>query len=137
MKFLSACFISSCFLFAKLHAEEIVIPNPIHIQHDCAMTVTFLTPVDEIPLNRIHEWRIYLTDVNEQPLTNIEFEVTGGMEAHGHALPTQPVVTAGNRKGEYLIQGLKFQMIGHWFIVLSRIDNQDSCVIRFDFEVMP
>lgn len=136
MKFLSASFVSMCFLLPNLHADIIIEPHLVHIRHDCALSVSLLSPVDSIPLNEIHEWRIYLTDADGQPLSNIEFEVNGGMEAHGHALPTQPVVKAGNEKGEYLIQGLKFQMTGLWFVNLNHTSNQDECSIRFDFEVM-
>ncbi len=42
------------------------------------------------------------------------------MPQHGHGLPTKPVVTGPLDSGDYLVQGLKFNM-GGWWVVKFRI----------------
>ena len=86
------------------------------------------------PLNAIHSWLIKIENTNGTPVVESSIGIKGGMEAHGHALPTSPKVIATNKPGEYKIHGLKFQMIGEWFVELT---IQDTDTIRFDFEVQP
>jgi hypothetical protein len=65
-----------------------------------------------------------------QPVENAAIVVDGGMPQHGHGLPTQPQVTQNLGGGDYLVEGLKFQMPG-WWEVKFRItaDGQSDGVI--------
>lgn len=75
--------------------------------------VTYTSQVEPMPLNRIHSWRMHVETAGGKPVTGAEINVDGGMPAHGHGLPTQPVVREiGN--GNYLVEGLKFSMTGYW-----------------------
>jgi hypothetical protein len=44
------------------------------------------------------------------------------MPQHGHGLPTQPQVTQSLGNGDYLVEGMKFQMAG-WWVVDFNIDS--------------
>ena len=75
--------------------------------------VSYKSQVEPLPLNRIHSWVLHVETADARPVEDASIEVDGGMPAHNHGLPTQPVVTEiGN--GDYLVKGLKFSMTGHW-----------------------
>ena len=75
--------------------------------------VTYKSQVEPLPLNRIHSWVLHVETADAKPVENASIKVDGGMPAHNHGLPTQPVVSEiGN--GDYLVEGLKFSMTGHW-----------------------
>ena len=75
--------------------------------------VTYTSQVEPMPLNRIHSWRMRVETADGTPVTGAEIRVDGGMPAHGHGLPTQPVAREIG-DGDYLVEGLKFSMTGYW-----------------------
>ncbi len=75
--------------------------------------VTYKSQVEPMPLNRIHSWRMRVETTDGMPVTGADIRVDGGMPAHGHGLPTQPVVREIG-EGNYLVEGLKFSMTGYW-----------------------
>lgn len=67
-----------------------------------------------VPLNRLHRWRLLVSDLHGVPVRGARIDVTGHMPGHVHGLPTQPRVTAEIAPGVYRVEGLKFQMDGWW-----------------------
>jgi hypothetical protein len=76
--------------------------------------VSYLSNVEPIPLNQIHSWTLHVETADGQPVENAEISVDGGMPQHGHGLPTRPQVTEYLGSGDYLVEGMKFQMPGWW-----------------------
>ena len=72
-----------------------------------------------IPLNQIHTWTLHVETAAGQPVEKAEITVDGGMPQHGHGLPTQPMVTQDLGGGDYLVEGMKFQMPGWWTVSFS------------------
>ena len=60
------------------------------------------------------------------------FEVDGGMPMHDHGLPTAPRVTEELGGGDYLLEGVKFQMPGHWVVNLSIDASGASDSVTFE-----
>ncbi|MCW9000178.1 MAG: FixH family protein, partial [Kangiellaceae bacterium] len=88
-----------------------------------------ITNVSAVPLNKIHRWRLMVTDLSGNPVENIQFKVEGHMPGHVHGLPTAPRVTHEVEPGVYIVDGMKFQMKGWWvmkFIVESEKNENDS-----------
>ncbi|MDZ7812422.1 MAG: FixH family protein [Ideonella sp.] len=81
--------------------------------------------VAAVPLNRLHRWRLLVSDLNGQPVSGAKIAVTGHMPGHVHGLPTQPRVTQALAPGVYLVEGLKFQMEG-WWVMQFDIQGADS-----------
>lgn len=80
--------------------------------------VTYESQLDPIQINRIHSWTLHVEDAAGQPVSDAEIAVKGGMPAHNHGLATAPTVEArGN--GDYLLEGLRFHMMGHWELELT------------------
>jgi hypothetical protein len=67
-----------------------------------------------VPVNRLHRWRLLVSDLAGQPVSGATIGVAGHMPGHVHGLPTQPRVTAELAPGVYMVEGLKFQMDGWW-----------------------
>jgi hypothetical protein len=55
--------------------------------------------------------------------------VDGDMPEHGHGLPTRPEVTRYLGNGDYLVEGMKFQMPGWWVMDFDvTVDGQSDQV---------
>jgi hypothetical protein len=72
-----------------------------------------------IPLFRVHQWSLRITDSAGQPVSGAVVAVDGGMPDHRHGLPTAPRATATDAAGEYVINGVKFSMPGWWVLNLA------------------
>jgi hypothetical protein len=69
---------------------------------------------DEITIGRLHNWVINVATPSGQPVFPARIVMGGGMQGHGHGLPTQPQITSYEGDGSYLIEGLRFSMEGLW-----------------------
>ncbi len=87
---------------------------------------------DPIPINQLHTWTVHLETPDGQPVEDATMTVDGDMPQHGHGLPTQPLVTQYLGNGDYLVEGMKFQMTGWWYVefVINQDGQQDT--VRFD-----
>lgn len=62
-----------------------------------------------------------------------ELTLSGGMRAHGHGLPTTPRTSTYDKRHGYLVEGVRFQMAGKWFL---RVDFLvDNLLDHAEFEV--
>lgn len=68
-----------------------------------------------VPMLELHRWTITVVDRDGAPVDGARITVMGGMPAHGHGLPTTPVVRPLG-DGRYLIDGLRFNMPGRWVV---------------------
>jgi hypothetical protein len=92
--------------------------------------LSFHSAVEPIPLNQIHEWTLHLETPDGMPIENAMVQIKGGMPAHNHGLPTDPVVTQYLGNGNYRVEGVRFHMQGEWLLVMSIIygSNQHDTV---------
>jgi hypothetical protein len=67
-----------------------------------------------IPVNKLHTWTLHVETPDGQPIDDAQIAVDGDMPQHGHGLPTRPQVTQALGNGDYLVEGMKFQMGGWW-----------------------
>lgn len=89
-----------------------------------------------IPLNQIHNWTLHVETAAGQTVEQAEITVNGGMPQHGHGLPTQPMVTQNLGGGDYLVEGIKFQMPGWWIVSFSVNSGGQSDIVTFNL-VLP
>ncbi|WP_163833796.1 FixH family protein [Spartinivicinus ruber] len=85
-----------------------------------------------VPLNQIHQWRLILADLSGQPVSGKAINVRGHMPGHVHGLPTQPKVTKELEPGVYLVEGMKFQMIGWWVIEFDVPHQEGMDTVKFN-----
>jgi hypothetical protein len=81
--------------------------------------VTYTSSLAPIPINQIHTWTIHVETAEGQPVEQASITVDGGMQQHGHGLPTQPEVTQDLGNGDYTVEGMKFNMPGWWTVTFS------------------
>lgn len=82
-------------------------------------TVHIAPVATPVAVNQIHAWQIDVTSESGEPIKNAHISVGGGMPQHGHGFPTQPRVTKELSDGRYLLEGMKFSMVGWWEIKLD------------------
>lgn len=72
------------------------------------------------------------------PVSQALVYINGGMPEHAHGLPTRPAVTREIEPGTYLVEGMKFSMIGWWEILVAVQKGSASDVTSFNqFIVFP
>jgi hypothetical protein len=88
-----------------------------------------------LTFNQIHSWTIHVATPDGQPVTDATITVDGGMPQHGHGLPSQPQVTRHLGGGDYLAEGMKFQMGGWWVVDFSIDAANQHDTVRFNMIV--
>ena len=96
--------------------------------------VSYKSKVEPLPLNRIHSWILHVETGDGKPVEKAEISVFGGMPAHAHGLPTEPIVTEFG-DGDYLVEGLKFSMTGMWQLWFNIRAGDLTDKIKFDIEL--
>jgi hypothetical protein len=89
---------------------------------------------DSIPKGKLQKWTLHLDTANGSPVSEAKVAVDGGMPQHGHGLPTKPRVTRELGNGDYLVEGMKFNM-GGWWVVKFRVNSAvgaDSLVFNLN-----
>jgi len=96
--------------------------------------VTMRPDTDPIPVNEIHTWTLHVELPSGAIVENATVSVDGDMPEHGHGLPTRPEVTRYLGNGDYLVEGMKFQMPGWWIIDFDV--TVDGEIDRVSFNLM-
>jgi len=70
-----------------------------------------------------------------QSLEHLKILIGGGMPAHSHGLPTEPIINWSHASKTYLIKGLKFSMPGKWVLHFYIDDKENNIkdVVSFNF----
>jgi hypothetical protein len=94
--------------------------------------VSYTTSTDAIPINQIHQWTLHVEDADGKPVDNATMDVDGDMPQHGHGLPTRPRVTQYLGNGDYLVDGMKFQMGGWWLMAFTITASGKTDTVHFN-----
>ncbi|MEN9564740.1 MAG: hypothetical protein RIR73_2984 [Chloroflexota bacterium] len=94
------------------------------------------TSENAIAINQMHTWTLHVETADGQPVEDATITVDGGMPQHGHGLPTAPQVTEYLGNGDYLVEGMKFQMGGWWEVKfnISAGDLTDTITFNLTLE---
>ena len=93
---------------------------------------TIVPDSEPIPINKIHTWTLHVETPSGEIVENAEIILDGDMPEHGHGLPTRPEVTRYLGNGDYLVEGLKFQMTGWWVMDFDITANGETDQVSFD-----
>jgi hypothetical protein len=88
----------------------------------------------ELKVRKLQTVRVAVADSSGAPVEGATIVVDGGMPQHGHGLPTQPRVTRSLGNGEYLVEGLRFNM-GGWWVLRFDVDGsvgRDTVTFNLD-----
>ncbi|MDO9084771.1 MAG: FixH family protein [Anaerolineaceae bacterium] len=106
------------------------------LSDDGLFQVSWSSDPAEVPLNQIHTWTLHIETPDGQPVENATVLVEGGMPQHGHGLPTNPQVTEFLGNGDYLVEGMRFQMTGFWEVrfIINSGEQSDSITFNLNIE---
>ena len=82
-------------------------------------TVSYASELMPLQINKLHAWILHIEDAQGDPVVGALLEVSGGMPAHDHGLPTYPRITAELGDGDYRLDGIRFHMSGAWEITIN------------------
>lgn len=94
--------------------------------------VTYRPTGGTVPINQMHQWSLHVETADGAAVENATIRVDGDMPQHGHGLPTRPQVTEYLGNGDYLVEGLRFQMPGRWVMDFTIEANGQSDTVRFE-----
>jgi len=87
------------------------------------------------PINQVHEWVLHVETAEGEPAAGAIITVDGDMPAHGHGMPTQPEVTGDRGNGDYLVEGMEFQMGGYWIVDFTVTFDGRTDLVRFGLDL--
>ncbi|WP_404933162.1 FixH family protein [Nitratireductor sp. L15S-10] len=104
------------------------------VSRDGFYQVMFETEAQPIPVNETHDWVVTITTPDGAPVNDASISIDGGMPAHGHGLPTEPQMAEALGDGQYRVEGMRFNMGGHWEIRIgiSADPGLDEAVFNLD-----
>jgi hypothetical protein len=88
-----------------------------------------------VPVGRLHAWTLHVARADGTPVTDATITVDGDMPEHGHGLPTRPRVTRHLGNGDYLLEGVKFQMGGWWVMDFDITADGRTERVRFHLQL--
>ncbi len=94
---------------------------------------SYTPSLDPITINQLHSWTFHLETADGQSVETADITVHGDMPGHGHGLPTKPIVSPHRGNGDYLVEGMKFQMPGWWHVEFTVVSGGKQDMVRFDF----
>ena len=97
-----------------------------------AQITSNMIPVD---INELHSWTLHLETPDGQPIEDAEIIIDGGMPQHNHGFPTSPQVTENLGGGDYLVEGVRFNMTGWWEMKFDISANGQTDQITFNVVV--
>ena len=99
-----------------------------------AFVVSYKTDAG-IPIGRLHSWTLHVARQDGTPVNDAAIAVDGDMPEHRHGLPTKPRVTRHLGDGNYLLEGVKFQMGGWWVMDFDITTAGRSERVRFNLQL--
>jgi len=98
-------------------------------------TVNAVSQLDPVVINETHSWTLHIETADGNPVTDAEIAIDGGMPEHDHGFPTAPRVTQNLGEGNYLLEGMRFNMGGVWVLTLEICSGGQSDTVTFEFEL--
>ena len=94
--------------------------------------ISVTSNMDPLDINEIHSWIVHVDDANGTVVEGATIVVDGGMPQHNHGFPTEPQITEELGDGDYLLDGVKFSMVGWWELKLDISSGSDSDTVTFN-----
>jgi len=98
-------------------------------------TVSAVSRLDPVVINETHAWTLHIETGDGSSVTDAEIVIDGGMPEHNHGFPTAPRVTENLGEGDYLLEGMRFNMGGVWVLTLEVSSGGLSDTVTFEFEL--
>ncbi len=97
--------------------------------------VSAVSQLDPVVINETHSWVIHIETADKNPVIDADISIEGGMPEHNHGFPTAPRVTENLGDGDYLLEGMRFNMGGVWVLTLEISSGGGTDSVTFEFEL--
>ena len=97
--------------------------------------VTISPAIHPIPISQIHNWTIHVESADGVAFMPRQLVINGGMPGHGHGLPTKPNISRYLGNGDFLVEGMMFQMPGRWQLIVGVTGPQGPDQAVFDVDI--
>ena len=94
--------------------------------------VTVTSSMDPLAINAIHSWTVHIEDREGNGVEGAAINVDGGMPQHNHGFPTEPQITGELGAGDYMLEGVKFNMTGWWELMLEISSGSVTDTVAFN-----
>ena len=84
---------------------------------------------------RLQTVRLEIADQQGAPVSGAAITVDGGMPQHGHGLPTKPRARAASDAGQYVVDGVKFNMGGWWVLSFAVRSAAGNDTVHFNLDI--
>ena len=103
----------------QLPMDEVGLPADLdtartRLSQEGLYEATIRSEVEPVKINQIHRWILHVETADGKLVEGAQITIDGGMPEHNHGFATQPQVTDYLGDGDYLVEGVKFQMSGWW-----------------------
>lgn len=105
------------------------------LSEDGKFSVSYTASTGAVPVNQMHQWTLHVETADGQPVEDATITVDGDMPQHGHGLPTSPQVTQNLGNGDYLVEGVRFQMGGWWVMDFTITADGQTDTVRFNMQL--
>lgn len=121
-------------MMAKLNSE---VPSDLdysttRVSDNSLFRVSYVSLPEVVPVNQMHQWTLHIETDDGRPVNDATINVDGDMPQHGHGLPTRPQVTKNLGNGDYLVEGMKFQMGGWWVMDFTISADGHTDAVHFN-----
>ena len=107
----------------------------VRLSEQSVYRVSYRADSAPIPINRMHTWTLHVETADGRPVSDATVQVDGDIPQHMHGLPTRPRVTRNLGNGDYLVEGIKFQMGGWWVMSFAVSADGRSDVAKFNLQL--
>jgi hypothetical protein len=97
--------------------------------------VTYRPETTPVPVQRLQAWTLHIARPDGTPVADAQIAVDGDMPEHRHGLPTRPRMTRYLGNGDYLVEGIKFQMGGWWVMDFAISSEGRTDSVRFNLQL--
>lgn len=122
-------------------ADDPITPTPgldfstTRLSDNGLFRVSYVSLENVVPVNQMHQWTLHVETADGELVENATIDVDGDMPEHGHGLPTRPQVTEYLGNGDYLVEGMKFQMGGWWVMDFTITANSHTDAVHFNMKL--
>lgn len=99
--------------------------------------ISLFSDVSPIPVKKMHTWTVHVENMSGAPFESGRLYVNGGMPMHRHDFPTMPIVKEYLGNGDYKVEGIKFNMFGHWEMGFNIQSGRETDYVVFKINLQP
>jgi hypothetical protein len=97
--------------------------------------VSITSHLEPLSVNQMHSWTLRVVSPEGDGVENALISIQHLMPEHGHGMPTEPEVTRDLGNGDYLVEGVKFNMRGWWVVDFTIEAGGEIDGVTFNFMI--